>query len=146
MGVNYFTDDQVKQLETNLYVKKVSKKAITYTEEFREHFMTEYHLDKLPAQIFFEAGLDLEVLGQSRIDSFSRRVKQMEQRAEAFEDQRAYKSGRTQSVDRTEQEEINYLRRQLEVQKQQIEVLKKTISINRKAAMRRKKNSPSSNK
>ena len=29
MGVNYFTEEQVKELEKNPYVKKVSNKSIT---------------------------------------------------------------------------------------------------------------------
>ena len=36
MGVNYFSDEQVKELEKNPYVKKVSIKSITYSEEFKE--------------------------------------------------------------------------------------------------------------
>ena len=43
MGINYFTDEQVKQLMMNPYVKKVSKKAITYTEEFKEIFLIKYN-------------------------------------------------------------------------------------------------------
>ena len=36
MGVNYFTEEQVKELEKNPYVKKVSNKSITYAKEFKE--------------------------------------------------------------------------------------------------------------
>ena len=36
MGVNYFTEEQVRELEKNPYVKKVSNKSITYAEEFKE--------------------------------------------------------------------------------------------------------------
>lgn len=39
MGKNYFTPEQVEQLRKNKYVKHVSEKAITYTEEFKEIFM-----------------------------------------------------------------------------------------------------------
>ena len=35
MGVNYFTEEQVKELEKNPYVKKVSNKSITYEKEFK---------------------------------------------------------------------------------------------------------------
>ena len=33
MGVNYFTDEQLRLLEENPYVVKASKKSITYSEE-----------------------------------------------------------------------------------------------------------------
>ena len=36
MGANYFSDELVKELEKNPYVKKVSVKSITYSEEFKE--------------------------------------------------------------------------------------------------------------
>ena len=46
MGANYFNDEQVKELEKNPYVKKVSSKSITYSEEFKDLFwndFTEWH-------------------------------------------------------------------------------------------------------
>lgn len=58
MGKNYFTPEQVEQLRKNKYVKHASEKAITYTEEFKEVFMNEYNLGKLPSQIITEMGFD----------------------------------------------------------------------------------------
>ena len=36
-----YTAKQIKQLEKNPYVKKVSVKSITYSEEFKELFWTD---------------------------------------------------------------------------------------------------------
>lgn len=52
MGVNYFSDEQVKELEKNPYVKKVSVKSITYSEEFKELFWTDLQKGMLPRNIF----------------------------------------------------------------------------------------------
>ena len=41
-GKKYFTSEQIEQLVRNKYVKNVSEKAITYTEEFKEIFPLEY--------------------------------------------------------------------------------------------------------
>ncbi|MBU5468668.1 hypothetical protein KQI49_17805 [Virgibacillus sp. MSJ-26] len=60
MGVNYFSDEQVHELQCHPYVDKVSYKAITYSEDFKVHFMMEYASGKLPTQIFQEAGFDEE--------------------------------------------------------------------------------------
>ena len=38
MGKNYFTPEQVEQLRKNKYVKHVSEKAITYTENLKKFF------------------------------------------------------------------------------------------------------------
>ena len=54
MGKNYFTSKQVEQLKKNKYVKHVSEKLITYTEEFKEVFIDEYNLGKIPSQILIE--------------------------------------------------------------------------------------------
>lgn len=42
MGVHYFSDEQVHGLQCHLFVDEVSHKAITYSESFKVHFITEY--------------------------------------------------------------------------------------------------------
>ncbi|HEC2152103.1 TPA: IS3 family transposase, partial [Staphylococcus delphini] len=56
MSKRLFTEDEIADLKSNKYVLNVSPKAITYTEEFREHFVEEYENGKTPSQIFKEAG------------------------------------------------------------------------------------------
>ncbi|MGN8659733.1 HTH domain-containing protein, partial [Catenibacterium mitsuokai] len=51
MGANYFSDEQVKELGKNPYVKKVSVKSITYSEEFKELFWTDLQKGMLPRNI-----------------------------------------------------------------------------------------------
>ena len=94
MGKNYFTPEQVEQLKKNKYVKHVSEKAITYTEEFKKVFMMEYNSGKLPSQIVFEMGFDYKVLGKSRIDNIVYKTKKQALRPEGFKDTRSTKSGR----------------------------------------------------
>ena len=45
MGVNYFTEEQVKELEKNPYEKKVSNKSITYAKEFKELYWIDYKME-----------------------------------------------------------------------------------------------------
>lgn len=58
MGVNYFSDEQVKELEKNPYVKKVSIKSITYSEEFKELFWIDLQKGMMPGNIFRKYGFD----------------------------------------------------------------------------------------
>lgn len=88
MGKKYFTPEQVEQLRQNKYVKNVSEKAITYTEEFREVFLLEYNTGKLPSQILTEMGFDCKVLGRKRIQAISERVRKQSIRPEGFKDTR----------------------------------------------------------
>ena len=69
MGKNYFTPEQVDELRKNKYVKHVSEKAITYTEEFKEIFILEYRNGKLPSQILLEMGFDYKLLGERRVSN-----------------------------------------------------------------------------
>ena len=46
----------------NPYVKAVSEKGITYTDEFKRLFIREYEKGKFPREIFEEAGFEVEVL------------------------------------------------------------------------------------
>lgn len=124
MGKNYFTPEQVEQLRQNKYVKNVSEKAITYTEEFREVFLLEYNTGKLPSQILTEMGFDCKVLGRKRIQTISERVRKQSIRPEGFKDTRVDNPnmGR-QSTRELSQEEI------LAKQKAEIELLKAKVEF-----------------
>ncbi|MGL5963732.1 MAG: HTH domain-containing protein, partial [Fusobacteriaceae bacterium] len=50
-----FTKTQIEQLSKNKYVIRVSEKAITYSNEFKIHFIAEYEKGKSSRQIFEEA-------------------------------------------------------------------------------------------
>jgi len=145
MGKNYFTEEERKGLENNPFVDKVSHKAITYSQNFKEHFVNEKAVGKGPTQIFREADFNVSVVGPMRIKSFSKRMEQMNSRLEGFTDLRSEFSGRPRTKVRTQEEEIAYLKHKVALQKQQIDALKKTSFIHRKARKAsRKKNSNSS--
>ena len=124
MGVNYFSIEQMKELSENPYVLKVSEKAITYTEEFREQFYIMYADEMSPTNIMREMGFDVIALGERRIGNIVQRVKNMAEKG-CFKDTRVDSSGRPRTKEMTPKEEIAYLRHKVEYQKQQIEALKK---------------------
>ena len=86
MGVNYFSDEQVKELEKNPYVKKVSIKSITYSEEFKELFWIDLQKGMMPGNIFRKYGFDPHMLGSSRTQKFTKRVRKEAAREEGFKD------------------------------------------------------------
>lgn len=146
MGVNYFTEEQLQELQNNPFVERASEKGVTYSEEFKERFMIGLEDGKLPMQIFKEAGFDTKALGQVRISGFARRIRTMNGRAEGFKDMRSENSGRSRNKVRTLEEENDYLKHQIALQKQQIYALKKTNIIKRKAAKASHKNNTDSSK
>ena len=96
MTKNYLTPSQQKLLEKNRYVKAVSDKAITYTDEFKQLFIRENEAGKLPRQIFEEAGFDIEMIGMTRVQKAGNRWRTAykTQGITGLEDSRKYSSGR----------------------------------------------------
>ena len=52
MGINYFTDEQLKELKNNPYVVKCSAKNITYAEEFKDLFWIDYQNKSLNSSAY----------------------------------------------------------------------------------------------
>lgn len=123
MSKNYFTPEQVEQLKKNKYVKHVSEKAITYTEEFKEVFMLEYNSGKLPSQILTEMGFDYKLLGRKRIDSIAQRTKKQSLRPEGFKDTRSTESGRPLERELSPEEQLERLKQENEILKAKVEFL-----------------------
>ncbi|MGL5295769.1 MAG: HTH domain-containing protein [Culicoidibacterales bacterium] len=73
MSKKIFSELEIKKLEKNQYVKKVSAKGITYTDEMRSFFITQ-KLEQKPTRLIFEmAGFDIAILGADRVQSASSR-------------------------------------------------------------------------
>ncbi|MFC0274822.1 HTH domain-containing protein, partial [Metabacillus herbersteinensis] len=65
MPKKHFTEKEIEILSNNPYVKSVSSKGVTYTDEFKRIFIAEN--EKWPRQIFEENGFDIEVIGIVRV-------------------------------------------------------------------------------
>lgn len=61
-----FTPEQINLLSTNKYVKSISEKAITYTNEFKIQFIADTNNGKTAIEIFKDAGLDPQILGKKK--------------------------------------------------------------------------------
>ena len=146
MGNKYFTDEQLKELLKNPYVKNASNKSITYTEEFKEYFVAAYDTGKTPSEILRNSRFDVRALGQDRIDNISRRFRKMSKREEGFNDMRKDASGRPLTRTLTSDEEIARLQHQVKYLKQENEFLKKMNFLNRQAQWKSKQNQKKSSK
>lgn len=135
MGKKYFTPEQVEQLRQNKYVKNVSEKAITYTEEFREVFLLEYNTGKLPSQILTEMGFDCKVLGRKRIQAISERVRKQSIRPEGFKDTRVDNPnmGRPSTRELSQEEIIAKQKAEIELLKAKVEFLLELKRLEREA-------------
>ncbi|OAB41320.1 transposase [Paenibacillus glacialis] len=73
MSHKLFNKKEIKPLIASPFVKNISEKGITYTDEFKRIFIAEYEKGKLPRQIFEECGFDVESLGMDRMHSATKR-------------------------------------------------------------------------
>ena len=138
MALIMFTAEQMKELESNPYVKRVSEKAITYTDEFKNHFIEEYQKGKPPSQILRDADFEPKILGDDRVKSISRRYRKMAERPEGICDARKGGSGRPRTNNLTPEEQIQRLKHKIKYLEQENAFLKKIEVLDKKA--RRKQN------
>lgn len=136
MGVNYFTKDQVEFLSKNKYTVQVSKKAITYSEEFKNIFINEYENGLSSRMIFEKHGFPFKILGKNRIDSCSKRWRKQTKREEGLSDTRKGHSGRPLERNLSEEENIARLKNKIAILEQENAYLKK-IRLIEKDALRK---------
>ena len=140
MGVNYFTDEQLRLLEENPYVVKASKKSITYSEEFKELYWIDYQNGMQPIEIFKKYGFDPYALGSRRRDNFTNRLKKQAAREDGFKDTRSKNSGRPSTKELSLEVQLERLKHKNEVLQQENDFLKRVRFINRKQITKQSKN------
>jgi transposase len=133
MSKKIFTEKEIKQLSTNKYVKAVSSKGITYTDEFKYTFISEKEKGKLAREIFEQCGFDAEVLGMERIYSAKKRWQNAykNNRIIGLRDTRAENSGRPREKELTLEEKNARLEAQITLLKAENELLKKIRTAER---------------
>ena len=140
MGVNYFTDEQLRLLEENPYVVKVSKKSITYSEEFKELYWIDYQNGMQPIEIFKKYGFDPYALGSRRRANFTDRLKKQAARKDGFKDTRSKNSGWPSTKELSLEEQLERLKHKNEILQQENDFLKRVRFINRKQIAKQVKN------
>lgn len=137
MGKHYFTEEQLLELRKNPYVQRVSEKAITYSQEFKEEYLALHALGHGNRAILRKLGFDPKLLGDSRTKSIAKRMKKFSLRTEGTTDLRKGNSGRPRVKERTLEEEISFLKHQLAYKEQEIAFLKKMNFLDRRAQWRK---------
>ena len=139
MSKKTFSSAQIKKLSKNKYVKNITEKGITYTNEFKMHFIAEYEIGKTPRQIFEDAGFDIDIVGIERVKSSSRRWRKSynDKGVMGLDDTRTLNSGRTINRELTLEQilakkdaEIQYLKAELELVKK-LEISERKVKNNK---------------
>ncbi|MCI3028407.1 hypothetical protein LMF32_04720 [Desemzia sp. C1] len=113
-------------MKRNPYVKNVSEKSITYSDEFKRHFVSESLNLKRAKQIFIEAGFGPEMIGETKIKAFAKkwRKRYRDHGALALKDTRQSHSGRPRKTELTSEQQIEKLQAKISLLEQENELLK----------------------
>lgn len=133
MSKKLFTEKDIATLSKNRYVKTVSSKGITYSDEFKRHFIAEYGEGKLPREIFEEAGFNVDIIGIKRVKSASDRWKAA-YKAEGvlgLKDTRKDSSGRPRLKELTLEEKYARMEAKIKLLEAENELLKKIRMLER---------------
>lgn len=127
MTKKLFTEKEVQILSKNRYVKSVSQKGITYTDEFKRIFIEENEQGKPPRIIFEECGFDIDIIGLQRIVSSGNRWRTSYKQNGVFglRDTRKENSGRKSERELTLEEKYARLEAERNLLKSENELLKK---------------------
>ncbi len=130
-----FTKKEQDQLKRNSNVKAVSEKAITYSDEFKCHFIAENEKGKFPREIFEAAGLDVGLIGKERVKASSRRWRAAYDKygVKGLQDTRKGNSGRPLERELTLEEKIARLEAKNQLLRAENELLKKLDLLERQA-------------
>lgn len=133
MTKKHFTKNQKERLKDNPNVQAVSDKTITYTDEFKRHFIAKYEQGKLPRDIFEDVGLDVELIGLTRISSDQSRwcIAYCQSGVEGLQDTRKTNSGRSSARELTLEEKMARLEAKNRLLEAENELLKKIDLLER---------------
>ena len=133
MSKKLFSNKDIELLSKNKYVKKVSEKGITYTDEFKRLFISENEKGKFPRDIFVECGFDIDVIDLKRIQSAGSRWRSAFRRngIEQLQDTRKFNTGRSTEKDLSLEKKYEKLQAKLKLLQAENELLKKLEMLER---------------
>jgi len=129
-----FTPEQMEVLSGNRWVRKVTRKTLIFTDEFKWAYWQLKQSGRTSRQALLELGVDPKLLGRTRVEGILITVKNFvaKQSAATATDECA-----PSVVSDSPAAQLTRLQHRLEYAEQQIEFIKKTILLGREAGQRR---------
>jgi hypothetical protein len=139
MSNRIFTQKEIDTLSQNQYVKNVTAKGITYTDEFKRIFIVENELGKFPRDIFEDHGFDINIVGIKRAKSSGNRWRNAYRKNGicGLNDTRKDHSGRPSVKELSTEEKYERLKAQNNLLKAENELLKKIHYLERRMGIRK---------
>lgn len=125
-----FTDLQVEKLKKNKYIKNITNKGITYSDEFKYKLVQEIEdYKKFPQDIFRECDIDPEIIGGARIRNSAYRWRKQLKTIGEIKDTRTNESGRKLERELSDKEKLARAESKIKLLEAENELLKKNELI-----------------
>lgn len=136
-----FTKEDIRKLEKNKNILRISEHSITYNFEFKIIFINEYIAGKLPRQIFEENGFDIDIIGLKRIVKSSDRWRSAYKKDGiiGLQDTRGKAIKKTHSTELIKEEIIEMQEARIKLLEGQVELLKKIDAKERQVVQKNNK-------
>ena len=125
-----FTDAQIKKLSKNKWIKNITNKGITYTDEFKYKLVKECeNYKKFPQDVFRECGIDPDIVGERRYNNAAKRWRKQIQTIGEIKDTRKGNSGRILEHELSDKEKLERAEAKIKILEAENELLKKNELI-----------------
>lgn len=125
-----FTDDQVKILNKNKWIKNITNKGITYTDQFKYKLVKECeNYKKFPQDVFRECGINPDIVGERRISNSAYRWRKQLSSTGKITDTRTTNSGNTLKRELSDKEKLERAEARIKLLEAENELLKKNELI-----------------
>jgi len=125
-----FTDAQVNKLRKNKWIKKITNKGITYTDEFKYKLVKDCeNYKKFPQDVFRECNIDPEIVGESRIHNCAYRWRIQFSKTGELKDTRIDNDGRPLERELSDKEKLERAEAKIKLLEAENELLKKNELI-----------------
>lgn len=137
MSKRILSEIEIRSIEKNTNVEKVSCKSITYSKEFKIHAVEAFLDGKSPTQIFLEAGFNLELIGQKQPSRCLRRWKNTYNKygkeGLLVDNRGKAASGRPNTKELTDKQKLEKAEKKIKYLEAELEFIKKLEEMERQA-------------
>ena len=125
-----FTDNQVKKLKKNKWIKNITNKGITYTDDFKYKLVKECeNYKKFPQDVFRECGINPDIVGERRISNSAYRWRKQLNLIGEIKDTRKGAAGRLPEHELSDKEKLERAEAKIKLLEAENELLKKNELI-----------------
>lgn len=123
---NQLTDEQVRILNENPYVKQATNFNVRFTEEFKQLFSRKRSEGVTVRKIVSDIGIDPDILGEKRLEGLRYTIKKRNDAQIGFADKRKDNNRPPEKApDDSLESRVKFLEHQLAYAQQEVEFLKK---------------------